>query len=196
MSDNFDVLIEQYTADGGGKIVLDLGAGEGKYSLKLARLGFRVLAVDLDTERLEKLREQAKRQGFDIQTQQSDVRNFDLTKQQYDFIVAVNSLHFLEKSEALDVIRRLHGALRAQGKLLMSVHHQSGKLFEHYKSHNSMIEPGSFVISPDKVISFFTEDEIKAALKGMKIDYLGVEQFTDQSKNQNVIYLLARKIGN
>ena len=194
MSGDFDAIIRRYTANGHGKITLDLGAGEGRYSLKLARLGFKVLAVDLDAERLKKLQERAKQQGFDIQTQQSDVRNFDLAKQKYDFIVTVNSLHFLSKSEALSVIERLPEALYAQGKLLLAVHHRGGELFEYYQSHGSMVEPGSFVISSDKMISFFTENEIKAALEGMKIDYLKVERFTDQPKEQHVLYVLAHKV--
>jgi SAM-dependent methyltransferase len=48
--------------------VLDVGAGTGSLSVLAAQLGFRVTALDLSPQMLERAREKAKAQGLEVQT--------------------------------------------------------------------------------------------------------------------------------
>lgn len=48
--------------------ILDLGAGTGALALPLARLGYRVTALDLSDSMLERLRVRAAEQGLEIET--------------------------------------------------------------------------------------------------------------------------------
>jgi SAM-dependent methyltransferase len=48
--------------------VLDLGCGLGRWSMTLARAGFRILAVDLSSEAVRIVRERAQREGLAIGT--------------------------------------------------------------------------------------------------------------------------------
>ena len=79
---------------------LDIGAGEGRNSIFLAKNGFKVEAIDLTEQGLKKLTNYAKQHHLKITTKAIDVRRFDFTKNRYSLVLAINSLNFLKLSEA------------------------------------------------------------------------------------------------
>ena len=69
---------------------LDLGCGEGRNSLLLARYGYHVHAIDASSQGIQKLENYARSQGLhNIDCSVADVREFQLTPHFYDAIVAV-----------------------------------------------------------------------------------------------------------
>jgi SAM-dependent methyltransferase len=71
-----DLAFWRALADSTGGPVLDVGAGTGRTALELARAGHSVVAIDLNDELLEQLRERA--QGLDVTTLVADARAFGL----------------------------------------------------------------------------------------------------------------------
>ncbi len=59
-----------------GARVLDLACGPGRHSLEFARRGYRVTGVDRTTLYLKQAREQAAREGLDVEFVQCDMREF------------------------------------------------------------------------------------------------------------------------
>ncbi len=59
-----------------GAQILDLACGPGRHSLEFARRGFRVTGVDRTTLYLKQAREQAAREGLDVEFVQTDMREF------------------------------------------------------------------------------------------------------------------------
>jgi len=76
---------------------LDLGCGEGRDSLYLARHDFDVLAMDICREGLEKLRRVADRESLSISTRQQDVRELRFVPDSYDIVVARTLLDHLDQ---------------------------------------------------------------------------------------------------
>jgi len=74
---------------------LDLACGPGRHALLLAAAGFRVHAVDRDSDRIGALQAAADRMGFPLEADVVDleVDNADLGTETYDLIVAVHYLH-------------------------------------------------------------------------------------------------------
>jgi len=101
--------------------VLDLGAGIGRNSFFLAKKGFSVTALDKDTEAILKLKKLAKKMDLKIKTMQNDLINFQ-NKQKYDVIIAINSLHFLKKSQIPKIITKIQSTTKANGLNVISVH--------------------------------------------------------------------------
>lgn len=94
--------------------VLDLGAGLGRHSLFLAYKGFRVVAVELQKNKLEKLQENAKKLGVTIKTIQADIGDFQ-SKETYDVIIATMTLHFLPARKVPTTIKRMQKATNSGG---------------------------------------------------------------------------------
>src|SRR3989344_1065816 len=80
-------------------VVLDLGCGDGRYALKFAELGHRVVAVDknLPIERHEHSL---------ISYIEADAREFEITKGAFDLVFVRNVLPFLEDKDCVRKVLR------------------------------------------------------------------------------------------
>src|SRR5437588_3059369 len=87
---------------------LDLGCGEGRNSLLLARYGYHVHAVDASSQGIQKLRKYAYSQGLDkIKGEVANERTVQLAPHFYDAIVAVTILDHITKEEGNTVAQAI-----------------------------------------------------------------------------------------
>ncbi|MEN9342356.1 MAG: putative Tellurite resistance [Candidatus Parcubacteria bacterium] len=112
----YDVL--QYIQSGS---VLDLGAGFGRHSLFLADKGFHVTAVEIEQSKLDRLQENAKALGVDIQTIKADVADF-IPQQSYDLMLSTMVLHFLPKEKAQKALAIMQEHTAQNGFNVVSVY--------------------------------------------------------------------------
>jgi len=95
---------------------LDLGCGEGRNSLLLARYGYHVHAVDASSQGIQKLENYARSQGLDnINCEVADVRTVQLKPDHYDIIVAVTILDHISEKEGKKVAEAMINALKPGG---------------------------------------------------------------------------------
>lgn len=81
-----------------GKKVLDLGCGEGRYSLFLAQQGCCVQSVDASPVALKKLEHIGKEQSLNIKTVESDLESYSYNENQFDIVIAATILDHLSDS--------------------------------------------------------------------------------------------------
>lgn len=74
--------------------VLDIGTGEGRDALYLAKLGFEVTAFDLSPVGVDKLYLQAKDKNLKIETFVADIKDFQIDKK-FDICLSTGTLHYL-----------------------------------------------------------------------------------------------------
>ena len=86
--------------------VLDIGCGEGKDAVFLARNGYDVTAFDISEQGLSKARELANCCGVKIDFFKADVRNFRL-ETNYDIIFSSGVFHYISKEQRECVIDNL-----------------------------------------------------------------------------------------
>ena len=86
--------------------VLDLGAGEGRDSIFLAKRGFTVTAVDVSAIATQKAEKFANNDNVDLATVVSDAMDFQFS-QTYHIIVCYGLLHFLPVKDANLLLSRM-----------------------------------------------------------------------------------------
>lgn len=99
---------------------LDIGSGDGRHAVFLARSGFEVEAVDISEEAVAKLREVARRGRMSIDARVGDCGEPDCIRGPYDIIVADTVLGHFEMEIARSVGRRIAEALTPGGWLFVT----------------------------------------------------------------------------
>ena len=89
-----------------GSRILDIGCGDGRHALFLAKTGFEVTAIDISTAGIKKLSQLAKRSGVLINTQVMDMRQFEFTNS-YDAIIAHGCLHLIPRVDWSGLLSRI-----------------------------------------------------------------------------------------
>lgn len=98
-----------------GQDVLEIGCGTGRHTLRLARQGNRVTALDLSSGMLEKARE--KLAGFELRLLERDIMDArDLGT--YDVVVTALVMEHIE--DVAGFFARVAAALRPAGRFFMS----------------------------------------------------------------------------
>ncbi len=97
-----------------GGSVLDLGAGDGRNSLYLAKQGFSVTAVDFSAVAMAKLENLAEEKNLKITTVVSDVTSLTI-KDSYEAILVIQLFHNLTKPEVLNLIKKIKSQTKQGG---------------------------------------------------------------------------------
>ena len=100
---------------------LDLGCGDGKDSLFMQDLGFKVVSVDITEDNIEKLNMLAKKHPKNIiKTYWCDMLDFKIKENQYDVILLNNSIHFMPRDAAFKIIEEIKEEIKINGFVIIS----------------------------------------------------------------------------
>ena len=93
-------MVPHYVSSGS---VLDVGAGQGRNTLFLARKGFRVVSLDTSEVALKQLKSATANEALPVEVIVSDIRKLDIDAENYDIVVFSFVLHlfFKEVSERI-----------------------------------------------------------------------------------------------
>jgi tellurite methyltransferase len=97
-----------------GAKVLDLGCGDGRNAIPLARAGFNVTAIDISKTGIQKLNTLSDREGFLIQANVGDMTTFDF-QDEYDLIISHGCLHFVERNDWERLIKEFKSHTTSNG---------------------------------------------------------------------------------
>jgi SAM-dependent methyltransferase len=115
-------------------LALDLGFGDGKNAILLSQKGFRVKAVEKDSDKIERFKREAGQ--LKIELILDDVSNIPLDEDTYSLILAHNVLSFLSnKKGVLKIIEKCIDSLSQDGYFIFTIF---GKKDEWSKKHKDM----------------------------------------------------------
>ncbi|MCB9134451.1 MAG: class I SAM-dependent methyltransferase [Anaerolineales bacterium] len=101
--------------------ILEVGAATGRYTLELARRGYRVTAVDLSPVELETCRENVTREGLEehVALVVADARDLgQVTERDFDAVLLMGPLyHLVEEADRRLALREVYARLREGGVL-------------------------------------------------------------------------------
>ncbi len=103
------------------KTVLDLGCGEGRYSIYLAERGCSVTSVDMSHVGLNKLRLIAKGRHLQVKTYLCDAADYDFPDCKFDLVIAATVLDHLNDIARPKVISGIKRTLKHEGVAFISV---------------------------------------------------------------------------
>ena len=99
--------------------VLDVGCGQGRDALFIARMGHRVVGVDLFPNGIRDLLNAAARENLNLKGVVSDIKTF-VPNEGYDVVLIDRTLHMLPEKTRLEVLDRLVGSVQSGGWLLIA----------------------------------------------------------------------------
>ena len=99
--------------------VLDVGCGQGRDALFIARRGHRVTGVDLSPNGISDLSAVAEKESLPIEAIVADITTF-VPSGAFDIILIDRTLHMLKKAEARSVLARLCRHVTADGWVLIA----------------------------------------------------------------------------
>lgn len=114
--------IEQAIANDRTKTILDVGCGNGRHSLELARRGYDALGVDLSLLMLAQGRKVAETENLDVRFLQGDARNLPLVDQFDVAIMLCEGAFSLMEDDEMDflILKNIARALKPGGQLIMT----------------------------------------------------------------------------
>lgn len=92
-------------------LVLDLGGGDGRYAIPMAKKGYDVTVVDTSEIALQKLHKFAEAAGVELEAEQADLSTWQIDKA-YDAILGIVIFQHLQKPDAW----RLLGEMKEKTK--------------------------------------------------------------------------------
>jgi len=160
---------------------LDLGIGEGRNALFLARNGFEVEGIDLSQEAVRRCNEVAQEERLPVQARVADVRGFSIREETYTCIVCAYVLTFLKRSEAEALIERIKAGLVPGGVAYVAAFTIEDPMFQRCKERGlPEVEPNTFFsakrqmhlfyLAKGELKGFFDNFEILSHVEGYSLD--------------------------
>jgi 2-polyprenyl-3-methyl-5-hydroxy-6-metoxy-1,4-benzoquinol methylase len=102
--------------------VLDLGCGQGRDALALARLGYQVTGVDISAVGISKMLHQAMKENLQIEGIIADIYHFNIDSS-YDIILFDSMFHFYkrDKERETSLLEKIMNQLKVGGLLCIIV---------------------------------------------------------------------------
>lgn len=165
---------------------LDLGCGQGRDSLFMAKKNFKVTAVDISKEGIRNIDLMAKKYDLDIRTVSQDIKNFKINNNRYTIINIFDALHFLEKKDALELIKKVKKNLKQGGFVIISDFSTKDLLFKKEKNKTK----GFF--RPKELLKLFSHFNV-LLYKEFSIIDSGHPGFEQLHRHQ-IVELVAQKV--
>lgn len=99
--------------------VLDVGCGQGRDAVFIARLGHSVVGVDIAAAGIRDLNKTAQAENLAIDGFVADITSFT-PEGQFDVVLVDRTLHMLDEAERLSSLTRLLGFVGEAGQMLIA----------------------------------------------------------------------------
>jgi SAM-dependent methyltransferase len=137
--------------------VLDLACGPGRHAIEFAKRGFRVTGVDRSPFLLSKAVERAREADVEVEWVEEDMRSFE-RKDAFDLVINMFTAfgYFDDKSEDLEVLKRVHDSLKQDGILVIDVVSKEWLAKHFMPTSSSRSEDGTLVINRREIFDDWT----------------------------------------
>jgi ubiquinone biosynthesis O-methyltransferase len=110
-------LVRELVGDVGGRRVLDVGCGDGKFALELTKRGAVVTGIDASAAMIDAAKRRAAQHNVDITFRVGTAEQLPFSAERFDVVTAITILCFVD--DAAPVFREIARVLRPGGRLVI-----------------------------------------------------------------------------
>lgn len=164
-----------------GKI-LDIGAGEGRNALFLAKHGFEVLCLDVSKVAAEKCKKLAEKLNVSVEYEVGDIRKFSSKPCKFSGIICNGVLPFMKKSQSKKVIEKIKEWLIPEGLIFIVVFTTEDPLYKTYLEEGLKETENDTFFDPKigDYFCFFQKGELRKSFFNYKILHYSERYFLDK----------------
>lgn len=146
--------------------ILEIGAGTGRFSSIMAKKAKKVVAVDISSNMLSKLKEKAESNSiYNIDIIKGNFLDIDFTKK-FDYIVSFSAIEYIKDKEAL--FRKISTLLKPQGYIFITTAHRTffrlfGRIGNYFRQKIYM--------------NAYSKKEIKSLLKKYNMTLIDIDDY-------------------
>ena len=140
--------------------VIDIGCGEGFYSIYLASKGFEVLGIDLSENAINLAKANAEKAGVKIRFETMDINNMQGLNEKFDFVLEWAIIHHIKFENREKYVEAVNNILNKNGKYLSMCFNENDAKFGGPGEKIRIIPEGSRSI-PGGKLYFSSLDELK-----------------------------------
>jgi SAM-dependent methyltransferase len=123
------ILMDHMTEIKPGGRVLDVGVGQGRNALALARAGFRVTGLDTSPEAIKQTRKAAEAENLKIDLLNIDYRDFE-TDEKFDAILVFGLIQTLSRQQCASLFHRIYTWSTRGSMLMLTAWHVDDPLYQ------------------------------------------------------------------
>jgi cyclopropane fatty-acyl-phospholipid synthase-like methyltransferase len=154
------LLSENYLLIDNSKPILDIGAGQGRHSLFLARNGYAVEALEPSEVGLTQIEKIAEIENLPIFCSLGDIYTFEPKADVYSAVLIFGLLQILNRSEIEYLFENLKTWIGSGGLVFISTFSISDPSYNSHKNDDKEIGYNSFEDKSGNIRTYFEEKEI------------------------------------
>jgi ubiquinone biosynthesis O-methyltransferase len=115
-----------------GSKILEVGSGSGNFSVKLAKMRYKVVGIDSSIEMLNLAKNKADKNGVSIEFKHMDATKLLFENESFDVVLSMAAFEFIpDSNKVMDEMMRI---LKPGGKIVIGTIHSNSKWGDFYNS--------------------------------------------------------------
>lgn len=154
------LLLENYRLIDNSCPVLDIGAGQGRNSLFLARSGYAVEALEPSEVGLKQIKESSELENLPVFCSLGDISSFEPKTDSYSAVLFFGIFQILKRDEIEYLLKNLKTWTDNESLIFLTLFSTGDPSYGGHKMNDKEISPNSFEDNSGNIRTYFEQDEI------------------------------------